>query len=178
MDAAERILITEDELQTRIRELADEINRDYAGKTLFLLCILKGGLMFLTDLSKHLTVDCTFDFIGISSYGSSTQSSGVVRITKDLEVSIEDKDVLIIEDIIDTGLTLSYLLENLKSRKPASIKLCTLLDKPENRKTPIPIDYAGFQVPNEFLVGFGLDYQELYRNLPYICVLKKELYTH
>ncbi len=178
MDVAERILITEEELQTRIRELAEEINRDYAGKTLFLLCILKGGLMFLTDLSKHLTVDCTFDFIGISSYGSSTQSSGVVRITKDLEVSIQDKDVLIIEDIIDTGLTLSYLLENLKSRKPASIKLCTLLDKPENRKTPIPIDYAGFQVPNEFLVGFGLDYQELYRNLPYICVLKKELYTH
>lgn len=177
MDIVERVLISEAEIHKRIKQLADQISQDYQGKTICLLCILKGGLMFLTDLSKHLTIPVTFDFIGISSYGHATQSSGVVRITKDLEDSIEGKHVLIVEDIIDSGLTLSYLIKNLASRNPASIKICTLLDKPENRKVEIPVDYVGFEVPNEFLVGYGLDFQELYRNIPYIFVLKPEYYA-
>lgn len=177
MDVLESILISEEQIQQRVRELAQQINKDYAGKTVHLLCILKGGLMFLTDLAKHLTMPVTFDFIAISSYGDATKSSGVVRITKDLEQSIEGKHVIIVEDIIDTGLTLSYLVKNLESRNPASVKICTLLDKPENRDVEIPVDYVGFQVPNLFLVGYGLDFQELYRNIPYIFVLKPEYYT-
>lgn len=178
MEIVERILISEEQIQERVRELGKAISTDYAGKTISLLCILKGGLMFLTELSKHISTPVTFDFIGISSYGHSTQSSGVVRITKDLEESIEGKHVLIIEDIIDTGLTLSYLIKNLQSRKPASLKICTLLDKPDNRTVDIPVDYKGFKVPNEFLVGYGLDYKELYRNIPYVFVLKPECYTN
>jgi hypoxanthine phosphoribosyltransferase len=177
MDIVERVLISEEEIQTRIKELAAQINKDYEGKEVLLLCILKGGMMFLADLSKHLTIPVAMDFIGISSYGKATQSSGVVRITKDLEESIEGKHVLIIEDIIDSGLTLSYLINNLAIRKPASIKICTLLDKQINREVDIPVDYVGFTVPNEFLVGYGLDYQELFRNIPYIFVLKPEYYT-
>jgi len=177
LDIVDRVLISEEEIQQRIRELADQINRDYEGKQLLLLCILKGGLMFLADLAKHITVPLAMDFIGISSYGDATQSSGVVRITKDLEDSIEGKHVLIIEDIIDSGLTLSYLVNNLAIRKPASLKICTLLDKQVNREVDIPVDYVGFTVPNEFLVGYGLDYCELYRNIPYIFVLKREYYT-
>ncbi len=177
MDIAERVLLTEEAIQQRVQELGEQISRDYADRTVALLCILKGGLMFLTDLSKHITAPVTFDFIAISSYGHSTHSSGVVRITKDLEESIEGKHVLIVEDIIDTGLTLSYLIRNLKSRNPASIKICTLLDKPANRTVDIPVDYVGFDVPNEFLVGYGLDFQELYRNIPYVFILKPELYT-
>lgn len=177
MDVVEKVLISEDQIQQRVKALGEQISKDYQGKTVCLLCILKGGLMFLTDLSKQITTNVTFDFIGISSYGHSTQSSGVVRITKDLEESIEGKHILIVEDIIDTGLTLSYLIKNLQDRKPASLKICTLLDKPENRKVDIPVDYVGFNVPNEFLVGYGLDYQELYRNIPYIFVLKPEYYS-
>ena len=177
LDIVDRVLISEEEIQQRIRELADQINRDYEGKQLLLLCILKGGLMFLADLAKHITVPLAMDFIGISSYGDATQSSGIVRITKDLEDSIEGKHVLIIEDIIDSGLTLSYLVNNLAIRKPASLKICTLLDKQVNREVDIPVDYVGFTVPNEFLVGYGLDYCELYRNIPYIFVLKREYYT-
>src|SRR5690606_29311867 len=145
--------------------------RDYADKTITLLCILKGGLMFLCDLAKHITQPVTYDFMSVSSYGDATETSGVVRITKDLEQSIEGKHVLIIEDIIDSGLTLSYLMNNLAIRKPASLKICTLLDKQVNREVDIPVDYVGFTVPNEFLVGYGLDYCELYRNIPYIFVL-------
>ncbi len=178
MDIVERVLLSEEEIQKRIQELAAEINRDYAGKEVLLLCILKGGLMFLADLAKHLTMPVAMDFIGISSYGNATQSSGVVRITKDLEESIEDKHVLIIEDIIDSGLTLSYLINNLSIRKPASLKICTLLDKKINREVDIPVDYIGFTVPNEFLVGYGLDYQELFRNIPYIFILKPSYYTN
>ena len=177
MDIVERVLITEEDIQNRIKELAAQINKDYEGKEVLLLCILKGGMMFLADLSKHLTIPVAMDFIGISSYGNATQSSGVVRITKDLEESIEGKHVLIIEDIIDSGLTLSYLINNLAIRKPASIKICTLLDKQINREVDIPVDYVGFTVPNEFLVGYGLDYQEFYRNIPYVFVLKPKYYT-
>ncbi len=175
MDIVDRIIISEEEIQNRVRELGAAISRDYADKTIFLLCILKGGLMFLCDLAKHITQPVTYDFMSVSSYGDATETSGVVRITKDLEESIEGKHVLIVEDIIDTGLTLSYLLKNLHSRNPASLRICTLLDKPANRRVEIPIDYVGFEVPNEFLVGYGLDFKQLYRNIPFIFVPKREL---
>ncbi|HAN94064.1 MAG: hypoxanthine phosphoribosyltransferase [Limnochordia bacterium] len=175
MDIVDRIIISEEEIQNRVRELGAAISRDYAGKTITLLCILKGGLMFLCDLAKHITQPVTYDFMSVSSYGDATETSGVVRITKDLEESIEGKHVLIVEDIIDTGLTLSYLLKNLHSRNPASLRICTLLDKPANRRVEIPIDYVGFEVPNEFLVGYGLDFKQLYRNIPFIFVPKREL---
>ncbi len=178
MDVVERILISEEEIQARIKVLAKEISQQYQGETICLLCILKGGLMFLTDLAKQLTVPVTFDFIGISSYGNATKSSGIVRITKDLEESIENKHILIVEDIIDSGLTLSYLVKNLESRKPASVRICTLLDKQINREVDIPIDYVGFLAPDEFLVGYGLDYQELYRNIPFVFVLKSDYYAN
>ncbi|HHX01499.1 MAG TPA: hypoxanthine phosphoribosyltransferase [Firmicutes bacterium] len=177
MDIVKRVLVTEEEIQNRVRELGAQISKDYEGKEILLLCILKGGLMFLADLAKHISVPVTMDFIGISSYGHATRSSGVVRITKDLEESIEGKHVLIIEDIIDSGLTLSYLMNNLAIRKPASLKICTLLDKQVNREVDIPVDYVGFTVPNEFLVGYGLDFCELYRNIPYIFVLDPKYYT-
>lgn len=176
MEIVERILISEDEIQRRVQELGQAISKDYAGKTITLLCVLKGGLMFLCDLAKHITVPVTYDFMSVSSYGDATESSGVVRITKDLEESIEGKHVIIVEDIIDTGLTLSYLLKNLHSRHPASLRICTLLDKPANRRVEIPIDYVGFEVPNEFLVGYGLDFRQFYRNIPYVFVPKPEFY--
>lgn len=177
MDVIDRILIDQETIQKRVKELGEQISRDYEGKTITLVCILKGGLMFLCDLAKHITVPVKYDFMSVSSYGDSTQSSGVVRITKDLEESIEGKHIIIVEDIIDTGLTLSYLLNNLLSRNPASLKICTLLDKPDNRRVEIPVDYVGFKVPNEFLVGYGLDYQQLYRNYPYVFVLNRKCYT-
>lgn len=176
-DMVERILISQEEIEQRVQELGAEITADYQGNELLLLCILKGGIMFLADLSKHIGVPAAMDFIGISSYGNQTQSSGVVRITKDLEQSIEGKHVLIIEDIIDSGLTLSYLINNLSSRKPASIKICTLLNKEENRQVDINVDYTGFNIPNQFVVGYGLDFQELYRNIPYIFVLNPRYYS-
>ncbi|MDI9412698.1 MAG: hypoxanthine phosphoribosyltransferase [Bacillota bacterium] len=176
MDIVESILISEEQLQARIRELGEEISRDYADKTIALVCILKGGLMFLCDLAKHITPLVTYDFMSVSSYGDATQSSGVVQITKDLEESIEGKHVIIVEDIIDTGLTLNYLLKNLHSRNPASLKICTLLNKPANRKVEIPVDYIGFKVPNKFLVGYGLDFKQMYRNIPYIFTPKPKFY--
>lgn len=176
-DMVERILISQEEIEQRVQELGAQITADYQGNELLLLCILKGGIMFLADLSKHIDVPAAMDFIGISSYGNQTQSSGVVRITKDLEQSIEGKHVLIIEDIIDSGLTLSYLINNLSSRKPASIKICTLLNKEENRQVDINVDYTGFNIPNQFVVGYGLDFQELYRNIPYIFVLNPRYYS-
>lgn len=169
-----KVIIDEHQLQSRIRELAAEISRDYRGKVITLVCVLKGGLMFLTDLAKHITVPVEMDFIGISSYGNAAESSGVVRITMDLSGSIEGKHVLVVEDIIDSGLTLEFLVNNLKLRKPASLKICTLLDKPARRKANIKVDYVGFEVPNEFLVGYGLDYKELYRNVPFIFTPTKE----
>ena len=147
MDVIDRILIDQPTIEQRVKELGEQISKDYAGKTVTLVCILKGGLMFLCDLAKHITVPVKYDFMSVSSYGDSTQSSGVVRITKDLEESIEGKDIIIVEDIIDTGLTLSYLLNNLHSRNPASLRICTLLDKPDNRRVEIPVDYVGFTVP-------------------------------
>lgn len=178
MDIVERIVLKEEEIQARVRELGQAISKDYGDEPITLICILKGGLMFLCDLAKHITSPVTYDFMSVSSYGDATQSSGVVRITKDLEESIEGKHVIIVEDIIDTGLTLSYLLKNLHSRNPASIRICTLLDKPANRDIDIPVDYVGFEVPNAFLVGYGLDYKQFYRNIPYVFTPKPELYQN
>lgn len=171
------ILIDQEQLQQRIQELGAEISRDYQGKELHLICVLKGAVLFLADLARNLTVPVSFDFMAVSSYGASTESSGVVRILKDLEESIEGKDVLIVEDIIDSGLTLHYLYQNLHSRKPASLEIRTLLDKPDRRRVDVPVKYCGFSIPDRFVVGYGLDFAEKYRNLPYIGVLKDEVYS-
>ena len=168
-----RILLKEEEVDKRIAEVAAMINRDYAGKEVHLICILKGGVFFTCELAKRLTVPVSMDFMSVSSYGSGTESSGVVRIVKDLDESIEGKNVLIVEDIIDSGRTLAYLIEILKQRNPESIHLCTLLDKPERRvKKQVKVDYTCFEIPDEFVVGFGLDYDKKYRNLPYIGVVE------
>ena len=171
-------LIDEEKLHERIRELASFIDNDYADSdNLLFLCILKGGYMFMSDLSRACKVPHIIDFMAVSSYGDNTTSSGAVQITLDLKTPIADRDVLIIEDIIDTGLTLSYLLENLRARKPKSLKICSLLSKPERHQAEIPIDYLGFEVPDEFVVGYGLDFAQLYRNLPFIAVLKPEVFS-
>lgn len=168
-----RILLKEEEVDKRIAEVAAMINRDYAGKEVHLICILKGGVFFTCELAKRLTVPVSMDFMSVSSYGSGTESSGVVRIVKDLDESIAGKNVLIVEEIIDSGRTLAYLIEILKQRNPESIHLCTLLDKPERRvKKQVKVDYTCFEIPDEFVVGFGLDYDQKYRNLPYIGVVE------
>ena len=168
-----RILLKEEEVDKRIAEVAAMINRDYAGKEVHLICILKGGVFFTCELAKRLTVPVSMEFMSVSSYGSGTESSGVVRIVKDLDESIAGKNVLIVEDIIDSGRTLAYLIEILKQRNPESIHLCTLLDKPERRvKKQVKVDYTCFEIPDEFVVGFGLDYDQKYRNLPYIGVVE------
>lgn len=172
----EKVLISEEQLSKRVKELGAEISRDYRGKNLMLIGVLKGSVVFMADLIRQIDTYCTMDFMAVSSYGGSTQSSGVVRILKDLDASIEGTDVLIVEDIIDTGYTLKYLLKNLKSRKPADVKICCLLDKPDRRNVQLDIDYTGFVIPDEFVIGYGLDYAEKYRNLPFIGVLKKEIY--
>jgi hypoxanthine phosphoribosyltransferase len=170
------ILFTEEAVQARIRELGAEITRDYEGKNPLVIGILKGATLFMSDLVKRIDVPVELDFMAVSSYGQSSESSGVVRIIKDLEQSIEGRDVIIVEDIIDTGLTLVYLKNLLQQRKAASVKLVSLLDKPDRHKVDISADYLGFTVPDHFIVGFGLDYAERYRNLPYVGVLKPEVY--
>ncbi len=172
----DRCLISKEQIAAKVAELGAEISRDYQNKHLVVIGILKGAIVFLADLIREITVPLYVDFIAVSSYGSSTESSGVVRILKDLDKSIEDKDVLIAEDIIDTGLTMKYIIENLKARKPKSVKICALLDKPARRKTEVAVHYNGFVIPDEFVVGYGLDCNEKYRNLPGIYVLKKEVY--
>jgi hypoxanthine phosphoribosyltransferase len=167
-----RELISEEDVNAKIAQLGAQISRDYEGESVFLLCILKGGVFFTTELAKRITVPVSLDFMSVSSYGAGTESSGVVRIIKDLDSSIEGKNVLVIEDIIDTGRTLAYLLENLKQRHPKSLKLCALLDKPERRVSNVEVDYKGFQIPDEFVVGYGMDYDQKYRNLPYIGVVE------
>jgi len=165
-------LISEEKVNARICELGRQITKDYAGKDLRLICILKGGVFFMCELAKHIDMNVTLDFMSTSSYGSGTQSSGVVKIIKDLDEPLEGKDVIIVEDIVDTGRTLSYLMEILRKRNPSSLKLCTLLDKPERRETDVHVDYVGFQIPDAFIVGYGLDYAQNYRNLPYIGVIE------
>lgn len=174
-DVAE-ILITEEELQARVAELGKAISDDYRGKDLLLVCILRGAVVFLSDLMRHITIPHEIDFMAVSSYGAATETSGIVRILKDLETSIEGRNVLIVEDIVDTGLTLNYIINNLNTRRPASLRTCVLLNKPERRLVDVPLDYVGFDIPNKFVVGYGLDYGEKYRNLPFIGVLKPELY--
>ncbi len=167
-----KVLLTEKEVDDRIQELGDQISKDYEGKEVHLICILKGGSFFMCELAKRITVPVSFDFMSVSSYGGDTKSSGVVRIVKDLDESIQGKDVIVIEDIVDSGRTLSYLLEMLHDRGPKSLRLCTLLDKPSRRVIQVPVDYTGFQIPDEFVVGYGLDYDQKYRNLPYIGVVE------
>jgi len=166
------ILVQQDELAHRVDVLGEQISRDYAGRSLLLVGVLKGAMFFLSDLMRRLDVDCEVDFMAVASYGSSTDSSGVVRILKDLDASIEGREVLIIEDIVDSGLTLSYLLRTLKARNPASVEVCALLEKPERRKVDLPIRYSGFEIPNKFVIGYGLDHAERYRNLPYVAALE------
>ena len=166
------VLVTKEDVEKRISEIADEINRAYAGKSLHLVCVLKGGAFFMCELAKHLNMPVSLDFMSVSSYGSATKSSGVVKIVKDLDEPIKDKDVLVVEDIVDSGRTLSYLMEMLRDRGPKSLHLCTLLDKPERRVVEVNVDYTGFQIPDKFVVGYGLDYDQHYRNLPYIGVLE------
>lgn len=165
------VMLSAEEIDIRIRELAAEISRDYEGKSLFLVGVLKGAVVFLSDLIRYITVPLEIDFIAVSSYGSDTTSSGIVRIQKDLEQSLKGKDVLIVEDIVDTGLTLNYLYKNIQSRQPDSLKVVTLLDKPDRRKVVFNPDYCGFAIPDRFVIGYGLDYDENYRQLADICVL-------
>jgi len=173
--AVTEVLIDRDVLQRRIHELGEEISSDYAGRDLLLIGVLKGAVFFMADLMRNLTIPCEIDFMAISSYGDSTDSSGVVRILKDLDINIEGRDVLIVEDIIDSGLTLSYLMRNLEAREPASLEICALLTKPDRRETEVPVHYIGFEIPNRFVIGYGLDFAERYRNLPYVGILDPAL---
>ena len=166
-----KVLIEDDAVAARVAALGAEVSEDYAGKDLLLVGVLKGAVFFMADLMRQLTIPCEVDFMAISSYGASTDSSGVVRILKDLDINIEGRDVLVVEDIIDSGLTLSYLIRNLESRNPASLEVCALLTKPARREIDVRVRYTGFEIPNEFVIGYGLDFGERYRNLPYVAVL-------
>jgi len=173
----DHVLISEEQLHRRIAELGAQISADYGDSYPALICVLKGGYMFLADLSRALTIRHSVDFMAVSSYGNATESSGVVRILKDLDSDISGRPILIVEDIIDTGHTLAYLLDNLRVRGPASLRICTLLSKPSRRQVDLKIDYVGFEIPNEFVIGYGLDYAEVYRDMPFIGVLKREVYS-
>jgi hypoxanthine phosphoribosyltransferase len=172
-DAIGEILISEEDLKRRVSELAAEISRDYEGRDLLLIGVLKGAMFFLSDLMRHLEVECEVDFMAVASYGSATKSSGVVRILKDLDAVIEGRDVLIVEDIVDSGLTLQYLLRNLAGRHPSSLEVCALLIKPERREVELQTRYVGFEIPDQFVIGYGLDHGERYRNLPYVAALRE-----
>ena len=167
-----RVMIAEQDVDARIAELGKKISEDYAGKQVHLICILKGSVFFMCELAKRISVPVSMDFMSVSSYGDDTKSSGIVKIVKDLDEKLEGKDVIIVEDIIDSGRTLYYLMEVLQKRKPVSMKLCTLLDKPDRRVKDVKVDYVGFSIPDEFVVGYGLDYAQKYRNLPYIGVVE------
>lgn len=167
-----KVMLTEEVVDAKIREIGEQISKDYEGKEVHLICVLKGGSFFMCELAKRITVPVSFDFMSVSSYGTGTNSSGVIRIVKDLDESIMGKDVIVVEDIVDSGRTLSYLMEMLKERQPASLRLCTLLDKPDRRVIQVPVDYTCFQIPDEFVVGYGLDYAQKYRNLPYIGIVE------
>ncbi len=169
-----RVLLSEEEVDKKIEEIGARISKDYQGKAVHMICILKGGIFFTCELAKRISVPVSMDFMSVSSYGADTKSSGVVKIIKDLDEPLDGKDVLIVEDIIDSGRTLSYLIEIFKKRNPKSVRLCTLLDKPERRVTDVKVDYVGFNIPDKFVVGYGLDYNQKYRNLPYIGVVEFE----
>ncbi|HWL32727.1 MAG TPA: hypoxanthine phosphoribosyltransferase [Gaiellaceae bacterium] len=174
-DAVGEILIEQEPLQARIAELGAEISSEYEGRDLLLVGVLKGAVFFMADLMRELSIPCEIDFMAISSYGAATDSSGVVRILKDLDTNIAGRDVLVVEDIIDSGLTLSYLMRSLKARKPESLEICALLTKPERREIEVPVKFVGFEIPNKFVIGYGLDFAERYRNLPYVAVLHPDL---
>ncbi|SHJ48085.1 hypoxanthine phosphoribosyltransferase [Propionispora hippei DSM 15287] len=176
MDDVERVLISTEELKQRIADMGRQISQDYAGKEILMIGVLRGAVIFMADLARAIDIPVAIDFMAVSSYGAGTSSSGVVRILKDLDETVEGKHILVVEDIIDSGLTLNYLLDNIKSRKPASLRMCTLLNKPERRKVNVHIDYNGFTIPDHFVVGYGLDYAEKYRNLPFIGILKPAVY--
>lgn len=175
-DDIAKVLLDAETIQAKVQELGQQLSRDYEGKCPVLICILKGAVIFMADLVRNLSIPANMDFMAISSYGAGVRTSGVVRILKDLDRSIEGEHVVIVEDIVDSGLTLTYLLDNLQSRQPASLRTCVLLDKPGQRQVPLQADYVGFNIPDEFVVGYGLDYAENYRHLPYIGVLKPEVY--
>lgn len=166
------VLLTEEEVDRKIQEIGEQISKDYAGEQVHLVCVLRGGAFFMCELAKRITVPVSLDFMSVSSYGGDTKSSGVVKIVKDLDDSLAGKNVIVVEDIVDSGRTLSYLLEMLKDRGPKSMRLCTLLDKPDRRVVDVQVDYTGFQIPDEFVVGYGLDYDQKYRNLPYIGIVE------
>ena len=172
MEEHVKVLLTEEEVDKRIQAIGEQVSKDYEGRQVHLVCVLKGGSFFMCELAKRITVPVSLDFMSVSSYGSDTKSSGVVKIVKDLDESIKDKDVLVVEDIVDSGRTLSYLMEMLRDRGPRSLRLCTLLDKPERRVVDVNVDYTGFAIPDEFVVGYGLDYDQKYRNLPYIGIVE------
>lgn len=178
LEDIESILIDEDKLAKRIKEIGQEISEDFAGEEIMLVGILKGASVFMSDLIRQISLPVYIDYMVVSSYGNSAETSGVVRIIKDLEDNIDGKNIIIVEDIIDTGLTLSYLKQNLLSRNPKTLKICTLLDKPARREKEIDIDYRGFEVPDEFIIGYGIDYAEKYRNLPFVGLLKREVYEN
>ena len=173
--AVGEILIDSDALRARIAELGEEISAAYEGRDLLLIGVLKGAVFFMSDLMRNLSIPCEIDFMAISSYGAATDSSGVVRILKDLDINVADRNVLVVEDIIDSGLTLSYLMRNLRARKPTTLEVCALLTKPERREIEVPVRYVGFEIPNRFVIGYGLDFAERYRNLPYVAVLHPDL---
>lgn len=168
LDHEVKVLLSEEEVDKRIQEIGDQITKDYAGKNVHLVCVLKGGSFFMCELAKRINLNVSLDFMSVSSYGGDTKSSGVVKIVKDLDEPLTGKDVIVVEDIVDSGRTLSYLMELLKDRKPASLSLCTLLDKPDRRVVDVDVKYTGFKIPDVFVVGYGLDYDQVYRNLPYI----------
>ena len=168
-----RVMISEEDVNAKICEIGKQISKDYEGKQIHMICVLKGGAFFMCELAKRIDVPVSLDFMSVSSYGGATTSSGSVKIVKDLDETIQDKDVLVVEDIVDSGRTLSYLMEMLRDRGPASLRLCTLLDKPDRRVVQVPVDYTGFQIPDEFVVGYGLDYAQKYRNLPFIGVVEQ-----
>lgn len=176
-DEIKKVLFTEEDLQLKCKELGEKITKDYEDKDLLVVGVLKGSVLFTSDLIKNIKIPCEIDFMAVSSYGNSTESSGVVRILKDLDNEIEGKDVLIVEDIVDTGNTLSYLKRYLNGRGANSVKIITLLDKPERRTAEVEVDYIGFEVPNEFIVGYGIDYAEKYRNLPFVGILDEKVYS-
>ena len=176
-DDIDHVLVTEEQIRAKVIELGQQISEDYAGLEPVLVGVLKGAIMFIVDLARAIKVPLTMDFMAVASYGASTETSGIVRILKDLDMSIEDKHVLIVEDIIDSGLTLNYIIDTLRARNPASLRVCALLNKRERRMVDVPIDYTGFDIPDEFVVGYGLDFNQLYRNLPFVGVLKPDAYT-
>ena len=177
LNDVERVLISEEEIKSIVKRLGEQISKDYIGKNLLMISVLKGSILFMTDLMRAIDIHCRIDFMAVSTYAGGLKSSGVAKIVKDLDMPIEGYDLLVVEDILDSGVTLSYILELLAARNPASIKICTLLDKPERRKNGLQADYVGAIIPDEFVIGYGLDYDERYRNLPFVGVLKESVYS-